>query len=166
MLQDHVIQVFTSHFSSHVFLVRKKDGTWWFCVDYRALNAITVKDRFPMLTVDELLDELHGAKIFSKLDLRSGYFQIRVHPSNIPKTAFWTHEGHYEFRIMPFGLSNAPANSVFKLYLQKFILVFIDDILVYSRSFDDHICHIEIVLKTLCQHQFYAKYSKCSFGQH
>jgi hypothetical protein len=149
--------------------VKKKDGSLRLCVDYRLLNAVTIKNKYPLPRIDVLFDQLAEAKIFSKIDLRSGYHQIKIRPYDIPKTTFSTRYGLYEFLVMSFGLTNAPAyfmyliNSVFMTELDKFVAVFIDDILIYSKNEKERAKHIQIVLQRLRDHKLYAKFSKCEF---
>ena len=161
----------TSQFAAPITLVKKKDGTTRMCIDYRALNTITVKDRYPLPRIEELLDHLSEAKFFSKIDLQSGYHQIPIHPDDTHKTAFRTRYGHFEFLVMPFGLTNAPAafmrvmNKVFAPYLDRFVLVYLDDILIYSKTEEEHLQHISLILSTLHKYDDKAKLSKCEFAR-
>ncbi|GJX43207.1 putative nucleotidyltransferase, ribonuclease H [Tanacetum coccineum] len=158
-----------SPWGAPVLFVKKKDGSFRMCIDYRELNKLTVKNRYPLPRIDDLFDQLQGSRYFSKIDLRSGYHQLRVHEDDIPKTAFRTRYGHFEFTVMPFGLTNAPAvfmdlmNRVCKPYLDKFVIVFIDDILIYSKSKEEHEIHLRMVLELLKKEKLYAKFSKCEF---
>jgi hypothetical protein len=152
-----------------VLFVQKKDGSQRMCVDYKSLNDVTIKNKYPLPCLEDLFDQMRGVRVFSKIDLRSGYHQMKIRPSDIPKTAFSTRYGLYEFMVMSFGLTNAPAyfmnlmNKVFMAYLGKFIVVLIDDILIYSKNDNDHEEHLRLVLQKLRNNQLYAKYSKCEF---
>jgi hypothetical protein len=152
-------------------MVRKKDLSWRLCVDYRNLNMLTLKSKFPLPVIDELLDELAGASWFSKLDLRAGYHQIRLAPGEEYKTAFHTHNGHFQFNVMAFGLTGAPAtfqavmNETLAPVLRKCAVVFFDDILIYSKTYSEHLVHLDQVLRLLQQHQWKIKGSKCQFAQ-
>ncbi|GKA04210.1 putative nucleotidyltransferase, ribonuclease H [Tanacetum coccineum] len=162
----------TSPWGAPVLFVKKKDGSFRMCIDYRELNKLTIKNRYPLPRIDDLFDQLQGSSVYSKIDLRSGYHQLRVREEDIPKTAFRTRYGHYEFQVMPFGLTNAPAvfmdlmNRVCKPYLDKFVIVFIDDILIYSRNEEEHANHLRIILELLRKEKLYAKFSKCDFWIH
>ncbi|KAL4341455.1 hypothetical protein GQ457_08G021100 [Hibiscus cannabinus] len=169
-LQDKgFIRPSSSPWGAPVLFVKKKDGSMRLCVDYRQLNKVTVKNKYPFPRIDDLFDQLKDATVFSKIDLRSSYYQMKVKEADVPKTVFRTRYGHYEFLVMPFGLTNAPAafmdlmNRVFRPYLDKFVVVFIDDILVYSKSEAEHRDHLRIVLQTLQDKQLYAKLNKCEF---
>jgi len=141
-----------------VLFVRKKDGSLRLCIDYRELNRVTMKNKYPLPRIDDLFDQLAGAAVFSKIDMRSGYHRPKIKREDVPKTAFRTRYGHYEFLVLPFGLNNAPAyfmdlmNHVFHLYLDKLIVVFIDDILIYFKSKEEHVKHLCTVLCTLATH--------------
>ncbi|GJY30365.1 putative reverse transcriptase domain-containing protein [Tanacetum coccineum] len=159
----------SSPLGAPVLFVKKKDGSFRMCIDYHELNKLTVKNRYPLLRIDDLFDQLQGSRVYSKIDLRSGYHQLRVRKEDISKTEFRTRYGHYGFQVMPFGLTNAPAvfmdliNRVCKPYLDRFMIVFIDDILIYSKRKKEHSGHLRLILKLLKEDGLYAKFSKCEF---
>src|SRR3984893_10129646 len=169
LLAKGQIRISKSPYRSPVLFVKKKDGTMRLCVDYRALNKMTIKNKYPLPRIDELMHRLLGAKCFSKIDLRSGYHQVRIAEEDIHKTAFSTRYGHYEFLVMPFGLTSAPAtfmklmNDIFRDILDEYVVVFIDDILIYSKNIEDHRKHVHTVLRRLRDHKLYAKLPKCEF---
>ncbi|KAL0319703.1 UNVERIFIED_CONTAM: Retrovirus-related Pol polyprotein from transposon.6 [Sesamum radiatum] len=169
LLEKGFIRPSTSPWGAPVLFVKKKYGSMRLYVDYRQLNRVTVKNKYPLPRIDDLLDQLKGATIFSKIDLRSGYWQLRIAKKDIPKTAFRTRYGHYECLVMPFGLTNAPTafmalmNRTFQEYLDQFVIVFIDDILVYSKNREEHEQHLRVVLQILKEKELYAKLSKCEF---
>ena len=149
--------------------MKKKDGTLWMCIDYQKINKVTVKNKYPLTRIEDLFDQLKGAGVFSKIDLRSRYHMLRVKDVDVRKTTFRIRYGHYEFLVMPFWLTNAPIafmdlmNMVFRPYLDQFFMVFIDDILVYSRDEQEHEQHLKIILQTLREKKLYAKLRKCDF---
>jgi hypothetical protein len=171
LLKKGYICLNVSPWGAPVLFVKKKDGTLRLCIDFRQLNKYTIKNKYPLPRIDGLFDQLRGEKICSKIDLRSGYHQVRIKEEDIHKTTFRTRYGNYEFVVVPFGLTNAPdvfmclMNGIFKNYLDKFIIVFLDDILIYSKSEEEHEHHLRLVLQVLREHQLYAKFSKCYFYQ-
>ena len=169
LLSKGFIRPSTSPWGAPVLFVKKNDGSLRLCIDYRQLNRPTIRNQYPLPLIDELFDQLQGSWVYSKIDLRSGYHQLKVRENDVSKTAFRTKYGHYEFLVMPFGLTNAPStfmdlmNMVFSPYLDKFAIVFVDDILVYSGSPEKHAKHLRTVLQILRERQLYAKFSKCQF---
>jgi len=171
LLQKGLIKPSQSPFGAPVLFVKKKSGEMRLCVDYRALNEITVKNKYPLPRVEDLIDQLKGAKVFSKIDLRSGYHQIRIDEKDVEKTAFRTRYGHFEFLVLPFGLTNAPATfmdlmqQIFHENLDVFVIIYLDDILIYSKTMKEHHKHLRVVLDVLREHKLYAKLSKCHLYQ-
>jgi hypothetical protein len=169
LMERGFVRPSVSPWGAPVLFVKKKDGSMRLCIDYRQLNKVTIKNRYPLPRIDDLFDQLQGATVFSKIDLRSGYHQLRIRDEDVQKTAFRTRYGHYEFLVMPFGLTNAPAafmdlmNRVFRDFLDRFVVVFIDDVLVYSKTREEHARHLEAVLQRLREHSLFAKLSKCEF---
>jgi hypothetical protein len=159
----------SSPWGAPVLLVEKKDRTQRMCVDYRSLNEVTIKNKYPLPRIVDLFDQMKGASDFSKINLRSGYHQLKIREPDMPKTTFHTRYGLYEYIVMSFGLTNVHAyflyimNKVFVEYLEKFVVVFIDDILIFSKTEDEHETHLRLVLEKLRAHQLYAKFSKCEF---
>jgi len=158
-----------SPWGAPILFLEKKDGGLRLCTDYRDLNNVTIKNKYPLPRIDDLFDQLRNAYVFSKLDLRSGYHQLKVRAEDIEKTAFVSRYGHYEYTVVPYGLTNAPGvfmnlmNRLFMKYLDKFMVVFIDDILIFSKSKEEHAEHLRIILQILRENQLYAKFNKCEF---
>jgi hypothetical protein len=171
LLERGYIEPSTSPYGAPILFVQKKDGSLRMVIDYRALNKITIKNKYPMPRIDDALDELQGATMFTSLDLTSGYHQIRISAEDVPKTAFRTPQGLYQWRVLPFGLTNAPAtfqtamNTIFRPFLNKFVLVYLDDILIYSRTAEEHCSHLRQVLEVLREHRLYANLRKCTFAK-
>ncbi|XP_060972248.1 uncharacterized protein LOC133038182 [Cannabis sativa] len=169
LLDKGFIRPSYSPWGAPILFIKKKDGSMRMCVDYRELNKVTIRNKYPLPRIDDLFDQLQGSAVFSKIDLRSGYHQLKVRKEDIPKTALRTRYGHYEFLVMSFGLTNAPTafmdmmNRVFKEYLDKFVVVFIDDILIYSKTMEEHEEHLRMTLNRLKENQLYAKFKKCEF---
>jgi hypothetical protein len=169
LLEKGFIEPSSSPWGAPILFVAKADGSLRMCVDYRALNKVTQKDRYPLPRIDDLFDQLRGAQFFSSLDLQSGYHQVRISDEDVPKTAFRTPLGHFQWRVLSFGLTNAPAtfmrlmNTVLAPFIGKFVLVYLDDILIYSKTEEEHLSHIRTILQTLRQHKLYVKLSKCEF---
>ena len=169
LLEKGFIQPSVSPWGAPVLFVKKKDGTLRLCIDYRQLNKLKIKNKYLLPRIDDLFDQLKCASIFFKIDLRSGYHQLRIKDVDVNKTTFRMRYGHYEFLVMSFGLTNAPAafmdlmNRVFQPYVDQFVVVFIDDILVYSKDRESHDTHLQVVLETLRKEWLYAKLSKCEF---
>ena len=169
LLDKGFIRPSTSPWGAPVLFAKKKGKTLRLCIDYRQLDRVTIKNQYPLPRIDDLFDQLRGARVYSKIDLRTGYHQLRVRDTDIPRTAFRIRYGHFEFTVMPFGLTNALAafmdlmHRMFQPYLDQFLVVFVDDILIYSQSEWEHEYHLRIVLQLLRDHQLYTKFSKCEF---
>src|SRR3954467_6788933 len=168
-LEKGFIQPISSSWGAPVLFVMKKDASKRLVIDYHSLNEVTIKNKYPLPRINDLFDQLEGARVFSKIDLRPGYFQLKIREQYIPKTAFTTRYGLYEYTVMPFDLTNAPSyfmnmmNKVFMEFLDKFVVVFIDDILIYSKSKEENEGHLRLILEKLREHKLYAKFSKCEF---
>eukprot|EP00253_Pinus_taeda_P027721 PITA_27721 len=170
LLQKGHIHLSSSSYGSPIVLVQKKDGTWRLCIDYRALNNITVCNRYPIPWSDDLLDQLKGAKYFNNINLKSGYHQVLIEPSDVWKTTFKAKEGFFEWLVIPFGLTNAPVpfmrlmDDILQPFTNSFVVVYMDDILILSQSWEEHLQHIRQVLQTLRQHKLCSNLEKCTFG--
>ncbi|KAL0556163.1 hypothetical protein IC582_004673 [Cucumis melo] len=169
LLDKGFIRPSVSPWGAPVLFIKKKDGSMRLCINYRELNKVIVQNKYPLPRIGDLFDQLQRATVFSKIDLRSGYHQLKIKDSDVQMTTFRSRYGHYEFIVMSFGLTNAPAvfldlmNIVFREFLDTFVIVFINDILIYSKTEVEHEEHLRMVLQTLRANKLYAKFSKCEF---